>query len=63
LDLAHDAGRPVALRGCTLAELRSSAAFWTSSLSGAVPVASVDGVPLPRRDAEVAALAAALLMS
>jgi para-aminobenzoate synthetase/4-amino-4-deoxychorismate lyase len=63
LDLAHDAGRPVALRGCTLAELRTSAAFWTSSLSGAVPVASVDGVPLPRRDAEVAALAAALLMS
>jgi para-aminobenzoate synthetase/4-amino-4-deoxychorismate lyase len=50
LDLARDAGRPVQLRPITLEELRSTAAFWTSSLSGAVAVTHVDGHELPRRD-------------
>ena len=61
LDLAHDNGRPVRLRSFTVAELCSSAAFWTSSLSGAVPIASVEGRVLPRRDDVVATFAAALL--
>ena len=42
-------------------ELTGSAAFWTSSLSGAVPIHAVDGVALPRRDEEVATLAALLI--
>jgi para-aminobenzoate synthetase/4-amino-4-deoxychorismate lyase len=39
---------------------RSVAAFWTSSLSGAVPVAAVDGFPLPEPPAVVAMLNAEL---
>ncbi|MDT4945680.1 MAG: para-aminobenzoate synthetase / 4-amino-4-deoxychorismate lyase [Pseudonocardiales bacterium] len=61
LDAARDAGRPTQLRPFDVAELVGSAAFWTSSLSGAVPIASVDGAPLPRRDDEIAELSAALV--
>jgi para-aminobenzoate synthetase/4-amino-4-deoxychorismate lyase len=61
LDAARDAGRPTQLRPFDVAELLGSAAFWTSSLSGAVPIAAVDGAPLPRRDDEIADLAAALV--
>jgi para-aminobenzoate synthetase/4-amino-4-deoxychorismate lyase len=57
LDLARDAGRRLDLRCFGSAELLASPAFWTSSLSGAVPIVSVDGVALPRADADVAALA------
>ncbi|MEO8888427.1 MAG: aminodeoxychorismate synthase component I [Jatrophihabitantaceae bacterium] len=60
LDLARDEGRPSELRPFDLSDLRNCAAFWTSSLSLVVPIASVDGVPLPRRDAEVRSLAARL---
>ena len=61
LDLARDRGRPTRLRTFVVDELMSSsAAFWTSSLSGLVPIASVDGVPLRRRDKELARLGAAL---
>jgi para-aminobenzoate synthetase/4-amino-4-deoxychorismate lyase len=57
LDRARDHGRPTRLATFTLDELlAAAAAFWTSSLSGVVPIASVDGVPLPRRDAELATL-------
>ncbi|MDT4933815.1 MAG: para-aminobenzoate synthetase / 4-amino-4-deoxychorismate lyase [Pseudonocardiales bacterium] len=61
LDAARDAGRPTQLRPFDMAELVGSAVFWTSSLSGAVPIASVDGAPLPRRDDEIAELSAALV--
>ncbi len=60
LDLARDTGRPSDVRPFDIGELRASAAFWTSSLSGAVPLTAVDGAPLPRRDEEVARLSAAL---
>ena len=60
LDLARDAGRPTALRAFPLAELHELPAFWTSSLSLAVPIASVDGLALPRADDVVAELAARL---
>jgi para-aminobenzoate synthetase/4-amino-4-deoxychorismate lyase len=60
LDLARDLGRPTALRGFALAELTRRPAFWTSSLSGAVPIARVEGVPLPRADDLVAELAGRL---
>jgi len=57
LDRARDQGRPTRLATFTLEGLRgAAAAFWTSSLSGVVPIASVDGIPLPRRDAELATL-------
>lgn len=60
LDIARDTGRRTVLEAFTLEELCGHAAFWTSSLSGVVPIDSVDGVRLPRRDEDVAALAAAL---
>lgn len=60
LDLARDAGRPTRLRSFSVDEMREHAAFWTSSLSLAVPIAALDGAALPRRDADVAALAEAL---
>ncbi|MBW8801492.1 MAG: aminodeoxychorismate synthase component I, partial [Streptomyces sp.] len=60
LDLARDAGRPTALRVFPLAALQVRPAFWTSSLSLAVPIASIDGVALPRADDVVAGLAALL---
>jgi len=61
LDLARDAGRAVELRSFGLDELSTSIAFWTSSLSGAVPMTSVDGVVLPRADAVVESVAQALV--
>jgi para-aminobenzoate synthetase/4-amino-4-deoxychorismate lyase len=60
LDLARDQGRRVRIRSFGVAELTASAAFWTSSLSVAVPIAALDGVELPRADEAVAVLAAAL---
>lgn len=50
LDHAYDTGRRVRLRPVRLQELRSAAAFWTSSLSGVVAITSVDGVTLPGAD-------------
>ena len=48
LDLLDDRGMPAQIRRCSVHELRQSrGAFWTSSLSGAVPIAAVDGRPLP----------------
>jgi para-aminobenzoate synthetase/4-amino-4-deoxychorismate lyase len=61
LDLARDEGRPTVLRPFDVAELVTRPAFWTSSLSGAVPIHQVDGVDLPRADELVASFAAALL--
>ncbi|MEP7021122.1 MAG: aminodeoxychorismate synthase component I [Pseudonocardiales bacterium] len=61
LDLAHDTGRPTELRPFGIDDLTRSAAFLTSSLSGAVPIHYVDTTVLPRRDDEVAAFAQALL--
>lgn len=63
LDLARDEGRPVELRAFGRDELIRTPAFWTSSLSGAVPVHAVGGVALPRADALVATFAARLLGS
>jgi para-aminobenzoate synthetase/4-amino-4-deoxychorismate lyase len=60
LDRARDEGRPTELRSFTPAELSRFAAFWTSSLSGAVPIDSVDGVRLPRADDLVAEYARSL---
>ena len=60
LDLARDEGRRSELRPFGLDELRATPAFWTSSLSLAVPIASVDGIDLPRADAVVAGFAHAL---
>jgi para-aminobenzoate synthetase / 4-amino-4-deoxychorismate lyase len=62
LDLARDLGRPTRLSAFTVADMTRTAAFWTSSISGIVPIASVDGHPLPRRDAELAELAIGLLV-
>ena len=61
LDHAHDEGRPTVLRGFDLAELVAGPAFWTSSLSGAVPIRRVNGIELPRADDLVARFAAALV--
>jgi para-aminobenzoate synthetase/4-amino-4-deoxychorismate lyase len=61
LDRARDLGRPTALRTFTIDELLVTPAFWTSSLSGAVPIASVDGYPLPRHDDAVATIARGVL--
>ena len=52
LDLLAEDQTPIAIRRATPAELRQAAgAFWTSSLSGAVAVSAVDGIPLPDRSA------------
>jgi branched-subunit amino acid aminotransferase/4-amino-4-deoxychorismate lyase len=61
LDLARDEGRPTVLRGFDLGELAARPAFWTSSLSGAVPIRAVDGSELPRADELVARFADGLL--
>jgi len=61
LDLARDTRRTVELRTFGVDELHASAAFWTSSLSGAVVIESVDGVALPRRDADATALRSTLI--
>jgi para-aminobenzoate synthetase/4-amino-4-deoxychorismate lyase len=48
LDLLAERGDPVQIRPATVSDLQQSrGAFWTSSLSGAVAVDSVDGHPLP----------------
>ncbi|MCW2495934.1 aminodeoxychorismate synthase component I [Jatrophihabitans sp.] len=60
LDQARDTGRRHSVRPFGSDELLANAAFWTSSVSLAVPIAAVDGVALPRRDAEIAQLAAGL---
>ena len=60
LDLARDEHRGSELRSFGLAELQASPAFWTSSISLAVPIAAVDGVELPRADEVVAGFARAL---
>jgi branched-subunit amino acid aminotransferase/4-amino-4-deoxychorismate lyase len=60
LDAARDAGRRTVLRGFDVTELLTRPAFWTSSLSGVVPIHAVDGVELPRADDVVAQLAAGL---
>ena len=60
LDLARDEGRPTVLRRFDLTELANRPAFWTSSLSGAVPIHTVDDVALPRADDLVARFATAL---
>jgi para-aminobenzoate synthetase / 4-amino-4-deoxychorismate lyase len=60
LDLARDEGRPTVLRTFDAAELIARPAFWTSSLSGAVPIHRLDEVDLPRADGVIAGFAAAL---
>ena len=48
LDLLDDRRTPARIRRCSVQELRQSrGAFWTSSLSGAVPITAVDGTALP----------------
>jgi para-aminobenzoate synthetase / 4-amino-4-deoxychorismate lyase len=48
LDLLDDQRRPARIRRCSVQDLRRSrGAFWTSSLSGAVPITAVDGAELP----------------
>jgi para-aminobenzoate synthetase/4-amino-4-deoxychorismate lyase len=48
LDLFDDQRTPARIRRCSAQELRQSrGAFWTSSLSGAVPITAVDGTSLP----------------
>jgi para-aminobenzoate synthetase/4-amino-4-deoxychorismate lyase len=48
IDLLNEQRTPVMIRRCTLQDLlQSRGAFWTSSLSGAVPITAVDGTPLP----------------
>ncbi len=60
LDLARDEGRGTVLRAFDRTELLGRPAFWTSSLSGAVPIHRMDGIDLPRADDLVARLAARL---
>jgi para-aminobenzoate synthetase/4-amino-4-deoxychorismate lyase len=57
LDYARDEARPVQIRGFDRTEMTANTAFWTNSISGAVPVASVDGVPLPAAVEQIAAFA------
>jgi para-aminobenzoate synthetase / 4-amino-4-deoxychorismate lyase len=48
LDLLDDQRTPARIRRCSVQDLlRSRGAFWTSSLSGAVPIIAVDGTVLP----------------
>ena len=48
LDLLDDQRTPASIRRCSVQDLlRSRGAFWTSSLSGAVPITAVDGTLLP----------------
>jgi para-aminobenzoate synthetase / 4-amino-4-deoxychorismate lyase len=61
LDHARDEARPVQIRGFDRAEMTANTAFWTNSLGGAVPIASVDGVPLRRTDDEISAFAQHLM--
>jgi len=61
LDLARDTGRAHVIRPVHRDELRERAALWTSSLSLAVPIRSLDGTPLPRADDLVLELRESLL--
>lgn len=57
LDLFLRAAIPISIEFFSAQTLRhSAAAFWTSSLSGAVPVTAVDGFQLPRPQVLVAML-------
>jgi branched-subunit amino acid aminotransferase/4-amino-4-deoxychorismate lyase len=48
VDLLDDQRMPVVIRRCSVQDLlESRGAFWTSSLSGAVPITAVNGSPLP----------------
>jgi branched-subunit amino acid aminotransferase/4-amino-4-deoxychorismate lyase len=48
VDLLDDRQTPVAIRRCSVQDLlESRGAFWTSSLSGAVPITAVNGTELP----------------
>jgi len=48
IDVLDDQRTPTRIRRCSVQDLlQSRGAFWTSSLSGAVPITAVDGVPLP----------------
>jgi para-aminobenzoate synthetase/4-amino-4-deoxychorismate lyase len=48
VDLLDDQQTPARIRRCTVQDLfQSRGAFWTSSLSGAVPITAVDGKALP----------------
>jgi para-aminobenzoate synthetase / 4-amino-4-deoxychorismate lyase len=48
LDLLDDQRTPASIRRYSVQDLlRSRGAFWTSSLSGAVPITAVDGTLLP----------------
>jgi para-aminobenzoate synthetase / 4-amino-4-deoxychorismate lyase len=48
LDLLDDQRTPARIRRCSVQDLlQSRGAFWTSSLSGAVPITAVDGTVLP----------------
>ena len=48
LDLLDDQRTPASIRRCSVQDLLGSrGAFWTSSLSGAVPITAVDGTLLP----------------
>jgi para-aminobenzoate synthetase/4-amino-4-deoxychorismate lyase len=48
VDLLDDQQTSVMIRRCSVHDLvQSRGAFWTSSLSGAVPIAAVDGTVLP----------------
>jgi para-aminobenzoate synthetase / 4-amino-4-deoxychorismate lyase len=48
VDLLDDQRRPARIRRCSVQDLlQSRGAFWTSSLSGAVPITAVDGTALP----------------
>jgi para-aminobenzoate synthetase/4-amino-4-deoxychorismate lyase len=48
LDLLDDQRMPARIRRCSVDDLHQSrGAFWTSSLSGAVPITAVDGSALP----------------
>ena len=61
LDIARDEGRTTELRVFDVPELLARPAFVTSSLRGAVPIRSVDGVELPRADELVDRFGASLV--
>ena len=48
IDLLDDQGTPARIQRCSVQDLlQSRGAFWTSGLSGAVPIIAVDGTALP----------------
>lgn len=61
LDTARDLGRRTRLVSFGVEDVRTAAAvFWTSSVSGLVPVAALNGSDLRRRDDDLATLGMAL---